>query len=78
MAWGTYLLRSSFVSVFIRLRVKARHHDYPLFINGDKKLEEKEYEGISKIHVQPNPFYTTLVVRIFIFVFHPKIQLSVY
>jgi hypothetical protein len=27
MAWGTYLLRSSFVSVFIRLRVKARHHE---------------------------------------------------
>jgi hypothetical protein len=24
MAWGTYMLRSSFVSVFIRLRVMAR------------------------------------------------------
>jgi hypothetical protein len=27
MAWGTYMLRSSFVSVFIRLRVTARHHE---------------------------------------------------
>jgi hypothetical protein len=57
---------------------EAPHHDCPLFINGNKKGEEKEYEGILKIHVQPNPLYTTLVVRIFIFVFHPKIQLSVY
>jgi hypothetical protein len=24
MAWGTYMLRSSFVLVFIRLRVRAR------------------------------------------------------
>ena len=24
MAWGTYMLRKSFVSVFIRFRVKAR------------------------------------------------------
>jgi hypothetical protein len=27
MAWGTYMLRKSFVLVFIRLRVKARHHE---------------------------------------------------
>jgi hypothetical protein len=27
MAWGTYMLRSSFVSVFIRFQVKARHHE---------------------------------------------------
>jgi hypothetical protein len=26
MAWGTYLLRSSLVLVFIRFRVRARHH----------------------------------------------------
>jgi hypothetical protein len=28
MAWGTYMLRSSFVSVFIRLRVKARENPF--------------------------------------------------
>jgi hypothetical protein len=28
MAGGTYMLRSSFVSVFIRLRVKARENSF--------------------------------------------------
>jgi hypothetical protein len=27
MAWGTYMLRNSFVSVFIRFRLRARHHN---------------------------------------------------
>jgi hypothetical protein len=27
MAWGTYMLRKPFVLVFIRFRVKARHHE---------------------------------------------------
>ncbi len=27
MAWGTYMLRSPFVSVFVRLRQRARYHD---------------------------------------------------
>jgi hypothetical protein len=27
MAWGTYMLRKLFVLVFIRLRVRARHHE---------------------------------------------------
>jgi hypothetical protein len=26
MAWGTYLLRKSLALVFIRFRVRARHH----------------------------------------------------
>jgi hypothetical protein len=28
MAWGTYMLRSSFVSVIIRFRVKARENPF--------------------------------------------------
>jgi hypothetical protein len=28
MAWGTYMLRKSFVSVIIRLRVKARENTF--------------------------------------------------
>jgi hypothetical protein len=27
MAWGTYMLRNPFVSFFVRLRLRARHHD---------------------------------------------------
>jgi hypothetical protein len=27
MAWGAYMLRKPFVLVFIRFRVRARHHE---------------------------------------------------
>ena len=42
MAWGTYMLRSSLVSVFIRLRVKARTQSC-----GPHGLEYKGLNGYS-------------------------------
>jgi hypothetical protein len=57
MAWGTYMLRSSFVSVFIRFRVLARHHEGLLILIFFSHREHRGHkslffctllEGISK------------------------------